>query len=344
MRHLSFGRGLLVALAGWLLLAPAAQAQSYGVHDEAGLFSKEARTKAVAEIERLHNTYKKDVLVETLKEGPQGNVEEFAIERARKHNVHGVYAVITENPHKLEVVAQRDVRNSGLFTNTNEREMARIMLERLRTKQLDNALLDGVRYVEETFATHAQAAGRPNTVPVAPAQPAVQANPLLGWLCMGAAVLLVVWVIVAIIRAVSGPRPGYGPGPGGPGYGAAGGYGPGYGGGGGGGFFSSMMGGLFGAAAGNWIFNNWFGGHQSSPSNFGGGAPTDAGPDYTASGGDWGNAAPPADDGGGAAGGDWGDNGGGGGDTGGDWGGGGAGGDWGGGGGDAGGGGAGGDW
>ena len=63
---------------------------------------------------------------------------------------------------------------------------------------------------------------------------------------------------MAAVRA--GCRGGYGPG------GMPGGYGPGYGGGGGGGFFSSLVGGMFGAAAGNWMYDSFFRGegHTSS--------------------------------------------------------------------------------
>ena len=122
---------------------------------------------------------------------------------------------------------------------------------------------------------------------------------------------------------MGGPGGGYGPG--GPGYGA-----PGYGGGGGGGgFMSSMFGGIGGALAGNWLYDQFSGRHhgsvdQASYDPATGAAPApDASPEWGegGAGGDWGGDA-------GGAGGDWGGGGGGGGD----WGGGG-GGDWGGGGG-----------
>jgi uncharacterized membrane protein YgcG len=107
------------------------------------------------------------------------------------------------------------------------------------------------------------------------------------WICVGIAALLALWLIVGIFRAVFSPNPGYGGGPGyragpgrgGPGYGggAPGMGGPGYGGGagysgggagyggGGGGFVSSLMGGMFGAAAGSWIYNRFS--SQSAPTN-----------------------------------------------------------------------------
>ena len=74
-----------------------------------------------------------------------------------------------------------------------------------------------------------------------------------GWICLGLCVLLGVWLVIGIIRAFTG------------GGGGGGGYGG--GGGGGGGFGSSLMGGLFGAMAGMWLYNSMFGGHHDMGSN-----------------------------------------------------------------------------
>jgi len=94
------------------------------------------------------------------------------------------------------------------------------------------------------------------------------------WLLYVILGLIVLWIVVAIVRALGrprypntygqmGPPAGYGPGQGSPGS-------PGYGqgpigrcGGGGGGFLSNMLGGMFGAAAGNWIYDSFFRGSGS---------------------------------------------------------------------------------
>ena len=93
----------------------------------------------------------------------------------------------------------------------------------------------------------------------------VKENPILAWVCTGLFVLVVLWVVIGIFRALFGRRPSPGPmgGPGmGGGYGQGGGYGGGgggYGGGGGGGpgFFGTMMAGMFGAAAGSWLYDKF---------------------------------------------------------------------------------------
>ena len=80
-------------------------------------------------------------------------------------------------------------------------------------------------------------------------------------------------MIVAVLVGIrligslfGGGRGAYGPGAGqpgmGPGYGGGPGYGAGYGGRGGGGFFSSILGGIGGAMAGNWLYDQFSGRHQ----------------------------------------------------------------------------------
>jgi uncharacterized protein len=138
----------------------------------------------------------------------------------------------------------------------------------------------------------------------------------LSWVLIIGGGLLVMWLVIGLIRALTG----------GGGGGGGGGHG---GGGGGGGFGSSLMGGMFGAMAGMYLYNSMFGGGMSSAAasdgDYGGGdtggggaddGNFDNGAEGGAGGGDWG------DSGGDGAGGDWGGgDGGGGGDFGGggDW-------------------------
>jgi hypothetical protein len=99
---------------------------------------------------------------------------------------------------------------------------------------------------------------------------------LMGWVCLAVGAWLIFGMIRGVMRRRSygpggyggGPGgPGYGGGPGGPGYGGqgyggggygGGGYGGGgFGGGGGGGWGTSILGGMFGAAAGNWMYDRF---------------------------------------------------------------------------------------
>ncbi len=221
-----------------------------------------------------------------------------------------------------------------------------------KAKSFDGGLLQGVQAIEETLN------GVKMGTAIAHAPRAVARGvgghragggvSTLGTLLMIGLGIVAVLLIVRVLGGLFGrsqgtgytnqmggmgmPRPGMGPG-GGPGY-----YGgPGYG-GRGGGFFSGLLGGLGGAIAGNWLYDQMSGRHGNMTSA-GAGYPPD---DPSAGVPDQGDDIVGAEDNGGR-GASWDD--GSGGDTGGgDWGGGDGGGDWGGGGGDWGGGDGGGDW
>jgi uncharacterized protein len=360
------------------------------VQDDAHLFSKDAIREANVTVDKIHDIHKKDLFIETVAEGPEkAMMTKWARERFNNAKVDGVYVVFSKKPHAFRIVVG-DHTLGKYFTQTNIAELEKV----IEAKQSADEMLSRVAsFTLSAMNEHHKPADAPKknvAAPVPPQvaqhQPAIEPGPIhhqnslppwVGWVCMIGAVLLVVWVVFAIIRAITGMMGG---GYGGGGYGMGGG---GYGmGGGGGGFFTGMLGGLFGSMAGMWLYNNMFGGHATYGPNgnvnwgggggdYGGGdaAGSDAdtgvggtgGGDYGAGdddaggaagggdagggGGDWGGGGDAGGDAGGGGGGDWG----GGGDAGGgDWGGGdagGGGGDWGGGGGgDFGGGGGGGDW
>ncbi len=365
-------------LAGWFgggvaLAQPAKTART--VQDDLGLFSAEAKAKANAEIARIKKDHHKDLMVETAHPPKQPKdldfndnpavdrfIDSWAKDKFKNEQINGVHVlIIAENKlHKLRVGVGAETLKEGLFTNINRDELLRKIQEMLKAGDKNGALLAATGYVADAMQRNGRSAvsAVPPTKAPPPAnapppeqvvhqqpQP-VQASPIFYWILIGLGVLLIFWLVSAIIRGFASMGGG-----GGYGYGG-GGYGPGYG--GGGGFMSGMLGGMFGAAAGMWMYNHFLGSGTpsawgGSPGPSGGGPsavePTDVGAgDPSIGGADYGDVdkgaiEAPDDGGGGGGGGDWG---GGGGDAGGggDWGGGGGGGDWGGGGG----GGGGGDW
>lgn len=332
-------------LAGCLLAAAPADAATPEVRDQANMFSAEAIKKANTVIADIKQTHGKDVVVETYATVPDGKAEQvrnmtrearnqffrdWLAERARALKADGVFILICKDPANLQVEQGRETAKK-LFPEANEKELSRLLLRKFEARKYDEGLLESVDYIKDTMRANSKAsaapAGRTSSPPATAAHNKEGGGYSWGGLiCMGLLILGGIWLVVGLIRAFTG---GWG--------GGGGGYGPGYGGYGmgGGGFFSSLMGGLFGAAAGMYLYNNFFGGGSSWGSQAHGSesspSASDEGQGFNdASGGDFGG-----DD---SAGGDWG-----GGDSGGDWGGGGGGGDWGGGG-DFGGGGGGGDW
>jgi uncharacterized protein len=370
MSHL-VRRSLVALLLAGLVPGGAAVAQQRKaadpprrVQDDAGLFSEAAVRKANERIAEIKRRYHKDLLIETVERVTRDGKTVTFKDNAEKHRffvdlaarkvenarVNGVYVLISEDPKYVQVVEGQVTRERGLFTEKDRDELAKKVIAGLNSGNKDRALENATAFVGRTFEEHKDragavaAAGRSGDRAPAGADRESGLPWWVGWVCIGVVVLAVIWVVFALIRAFSGGGAAAGPG-GAPAYG--------YGGGGGGGFFPSLLGGLFGAAAGMWMYNHFFGG--GTPAAYGGGAAdpgaqgmggadqTDVGGDYAGGGGgggDWGT-----DQAAGGGGTEWQDPGAGdfgGGDLGGggDWGGGG--GDFGGGGGDFGGGG--GDW
>ena len=384
---------LVPAVLGLMMMAGTALGQSRTeyVQDEAAFFSKEATAKANAEIARMQAQFKHELVVDTVttvklpaevdatnSAARNRYLDDWANKRAAREKVNGIALIIVEKPPVVRVEVGNRTRQSGLFTTAERDDLVKQVIANLKAygkdkanqQAKDHVLLAATEFVTQRMSEHhRQAAGQGGKVVAGAQNPAprrqAQEIPWLKYILIGIGVLIVLWIIRGVLRGLSGAMGGGGGGQrmagGGYGGGGGGGYGGGGyggGGGGGGGFMSGLLGGMFGAVAGNWMYNNMFGGHSSWGGNSAWGAgPTssganpaagnDADTSYSSSGGDYGDTGSDAgndagagnqdagagnddgNDGGGSDGGDWG--GGGGGDSGADAGGGG--GDWGGGGG-----------
>jgi len=318
-------------LIGGLLATGRAAAAVPQVNDAAKFFSSDAIRKADAEIKEIKNRHKLDLVIDTLPAVPAGDeaeasskdrevkksfYEKWARRRAEEAGVNGVYVLITKKPEHL-IVEVGNRTGKRAFTVADGEKLQSILLRNFRDKKFDEGLLEGVAYVRKTIdADLAQtSAGRSRSVQI-PDVPAVGRG---GWtiggiICVGLVIVAVIWLVSALVRAMTGGGGRYVGGPGG-GYGGGGYGGGGYGGGGfgggGGGFMSSMIGGLFGAAAGNWMYDRFFRGDSSSAGNIGGqnyGSNADSpgqDTDYSStSGGDFGDNS--GQDDGGSGGGDFG--------------------------------------
>jgi uncharacterized membrane protein YgcG len=320
--------GFLVALTTSL----SASAATPGVKDNAGFFSETAIRKANEGIRDIERRFHKDLVVETFRAPPDAEADkvrkmdkaererffnEWALGRARQEEVNGIYILICKDPAHLELEVGNKTRQEA-FTLANRDHLRDMLAERFRAHEYDRGLLDAVDYVKDSIEKNEarHGSGRAATPPVAPGEgaPPVGVQPG-GWswlLWAGLIGLGVVLVLAVLFRMILGAfnrrAPGYGPGApaGGYGYGPAPGYGPGpgYGYGGGGGFFSSLIGSLFGSAAGNWAYDRFFRGDQHQQ----GGWPSPSGSaresfpereerdtDYSGAGADFGDGSSAAD-------------------------------------------------
>lgn len=326
MTKRSWFLALALAPAAWLLVGPAGAAT---IRDQAGMFSDAAVRAARSELDRVERETRLPVTVETVESLDGRPIGQVLRNHARQTGAVGLYVLLARDDHKIEVVASD--RYTGAFGSSRTTAVRDAFLGPLKQRDFDAALAQGVRVIgEEAQQARGEIAAAAQGAAARPVRGAPAGAPRAGG-GFGIGTLLFLGLIIfgamfvfRMLGSMFGAGRGYTMGPGGrPMYGP-GGYG--YGGGGGGGFLSSVFGGIGGALAGNWLYDQMSGRHHHNVGSMDstGYGSSDAG----TQGDDWSGSGSV---------GDWG---GGGGDAGGDWGGGGGGGDWGGGGGD----GAGGDW
>ena len=293
--------------------------------DNGGFFSEQAKSDASKTIGAMERTYRKDLAIETFKEIPANlkegvNVldktavaricEKWAETRAKQKAVNGVYILLVKDPSHLQVLVGNDTQRLA-FTLRNRDELVALMITDLRAHRNDEALRRGVDFVATTLRSHAGNRSR-SSAPVA-GNTHRQSGGGVNWIVVLLVGGLALWLVVGLIRGLSRGMGG-GQAMGQPGYG---------GGGGGGGFLSSLVGGMFGAAAGMWMYDqfrgnsgNNFGAERNDSSGDGDSGFSGQDTDYSGSGGDFGgdSGGGGGGDGGGFGGGDDGGSFGGGGD------------------------------
>ncbi|MFO0935085.1 MAG: hypothetical protein U0798_01035 [Gemmataceae bacterium] len=233
-------------------------------------------------------------------------ISEWTRNEAKADGAEGVYILISVKPSYIRVISDEQMRADRKFGEAKDARMQELLVEAFKaSRELkgetanqghDVGLLKAVEYAREQLKGTSAVTSKTDRTPVSKVRTERGGSgmgSLLGWVCILGVVLMGVWLVVGLIRAVTGM--------GGGGYGG-GGYGGGYG-GGGGGFMSSLLGGMFGSMAGMWMYNNFFGGGMSSMSAGDYGGSYDNGGYSGDTGGEAGNFDNGADAGGG---GDWG--------------------------------------
>jgi uncharacterized membrane protein YgcG len=235
--------------------APAAvkPARDQVVNDRAGLFSKWAVEQATRKLQAIKHRCNIEVVVETFAENakaPKNDSPErdeffrnWAKTLADEEGVKGIYVLICTNPGYLQIDVHESLADKA-FTPPQRDLIANTALGLLGDNRFDAALLQIAGTIERTVANNlappnGTAPGRgeetPDAVPVVKAQ----SKGLMGWIGLAAVVLMVVWLGGALIQAF-GSRGYEKPG----------------------GFFRSLLGGMFGATAGNWLYDSLTGGKR----------------------------------------------------------------------------------
>jgi uncharacterized protein len=360
MTNLRWLLAIPVALAGMIVAAPV---QASTIRDSAGMFSPAVVKKLDAQLNRLERTTKIPVVIETIDAIPgldkdastsvkRKAIDTYAIRRDREIRDEGIYFLISKHDKVFSRVLIRE-RLEELLPIEKRDAIRDALVEEFKKGNFDAGLTRAVETIEQALENATvvnKGAKAPGVLPRhAGAGNAKAAQSTMGVFWM---ILLAIVVVLLVLKVLGGlfgrsansgypgqmggmgmQRPGMGQGPG---YFGGGG---GYGGGRGGGFFSSLMGGIGGAVAGNWLYDQFSGRHGNVNTSDayshdpGAGVPDQGGDAIVGADDDPGGGTSWDDGGGGndAGGGDWGGGGGDWGGGGGDWGGGGdggGGGDW----------------
>jgi uncharacterized protein len=355
MANLRWLLAISVALAAMVVATPV---QAATIRDSAGMFSPNVVKKLEAELERIERATKIPVVIETIdaipgldKDAPKSvkrkAIDQLAVKRDKAIRDEGIYLLISKQDHVFSPVLIRE-RYAALLPIEKRDAIRDALVEGFKKEDYDGGLTRAVQIIERSLEG-ATVVNREAKVPAVLPRHAEAGNPKPAQSTMGTFLLILLGIVgvLVVLKVLGGllgrsansgypgqmggmgmQRPGMGQGPG---YFGGGG---GYGGGRGGGFFSSLMGGIGGAVAGNWLYDQFSGRHgnvnssDASSHDTGAGIPDQGGDAIIGADDDPGGGTSWDDGGGGndAGGGDWG--GGGGGDWGGGGDGGGGGGDW----------------
>jgi uncharacterized protein len=252
---------LALALAALALCAPAFARDQY-VLDRAGLLGAATVQSLNQTIGDFAGQTGKEVVVVTVPALGGKTIAQAAEDTFAQQQVNGVLILLAKAEKQDIVVGDR--ASSAFFPHGSFSTIRQAMRGYFRSGDFDTGVTTGVNLVIDTYRGHERGLGAaPGTARVPGSSPQSQSLGGFGLFWLILTLLAGFLIIRSIFRAFAGPRmmpPGYGPGPGGPGFGGGPGYGPGYGGygfgGGGGGFFSGLLGGLGGAWLGNELFSN----------------------------------------------------------------------------------------
>jgi uncharacterized protein len=220
-------------------MAGSALAAAPSITDDAGLFSDKALENAREEIRRIERRYKRDFVVETYTAIPEGMkkdyspavvdrfFEEWARDRASRRHVLGIYLLICKEPAHFQVVVSKRVKNR-VFSPEDRKELEHRLRQDLWSHP-DQALVEAATFVESALHNNL---GYQTT-------PRSDDDGTDSWLWVvytTVLVLLGIWLVLGLTRALISPRPAGSSGT----------------------FLGSLLGGLFGAAAGMWIYDSVF--------------------------------------------------------------------------------------
>ena len=147
-------------LPAFVAAAPAAEPNDLAITDGGKFFSAEAIQRALRVNRQIAEFFGKEVLVETFDHIPDNKAADFTAlgkdkffsqwidQLGRQRHVNGVVIVIVRQPGHLQIGVGNQTRQK-LFTNADRDALRDLMLEHIRAKRFDQALVQGMQLVLE---------------------------------------------------------------------------------------------------------------------------------------------------------------------------------------------------
>lgn len=267
------------------------------VEDGATLFSAKAITSADKKLADIRQSTGKEIIILTTNDLGGKSISEFTRNTASTRKLNGMIVVISTKPRMLEVVPGR--KTSMAFNREKVQKTLEIFKQNLR-KNPDGALAEAVQFFYDTFKNASSALIVPDSHQAPMRARESSGSGSFGWLkwvfIIGGVLLIVRLISYFMNRNANPATPGT----------------PGAAGFGGGGFFPSLMGGIFGAMAGSWLYDRFFSNHDDhshrgddSRSDNSDWRNDDNGDSGSGGSSDWGGGGDSGSGGGDSGGGDW---------------------------------------
>jgi uncharacterized protein len=212
------------------------------------------------------------------------NREEFFTslvnERAKSARVDGIYVLVMKEPppHRFRIqVGVGQATRQRAFLSADRDGLVRVFQSSFRDDKFDEGLLAAVGFVERTLRSNLQSGANRQPSPAGASSSLSFGSLLVIGLFVVGGFMLISFVIRLIRGGAGGSRGGLAGAGGMPGMG-------------GGGFFPGLLGGIGGAIAGSWLYDQFMGnnahGADHATQNQPDAPASDVGGDYNSSGGD----------------------------------------------------------
>lgn len=211
------------------------------VIDPIQFFTKDAIQNANQKIQEIKSKTGKEFVLETIETTEPTDPSSFAMDRAKSLKVNGVYVLISKKDKKIEIKVGN--KTKSVFTANDSSNLKSKLIESFKTKNFDSGLENAVSYYSSVLLS---ANSRPtNRMAESPVRTSKSSDSggfsFMSILFFG----LILFVVFRVVSSMMGGG-GFNPGMGGMG-------------GGGMGFFGSLMTGMLGAVAGNWLYDKFMG-------------------------------------------------------------------------------------